>query len=59
VVCDDDLDGIKSVNLKTFDSFFTADNSVSIKYFNSENDAKNNVNPISTHKILLQLELIS
>ena len=47
-VCDDDLDAIKSVNLKTFESFFTTDNSVSITYFNSENDAKNNVNPISS-----------
>lgn len=47
-ICDDDLDAIKSVNLKTFESFFTSDNSVSITYFNSENDAKNNVNPISS-----------
>ena len=47
-ICDDDLDAIKSVNLKTFESFFTTDNSVSITYFNSENDAKNNVNPISS-----------
>ncbi|WP_213196832.1 choice-of-anchor L domain-containing protein [Cloacibacterium caeni] len=47
-VCDDDLDAIKSVNLKTFESFFTTDSTVSITYFNSENDAKNNVNPISS-----------
>ncbi len=47
-ICDDDLDAIKSVNLKTFESFFTSDNSVSITYFNSENDAKNNANPISS-----------
>ena len=47
-ICDDDLDAIKSVNLKTFESFFTTDNSVSITYFNSENDAKNNANPISS-----------
>lgn len=47
-ICDDDLDAIKSVNLKTFEPFFTTDNSVSITYFNSENDAKNNVNPISS-----------
>ena len=47
-ICDDDFDDIKSVNLKTFESFFTTDNSVSITYFNSENDAKNNVNPISS-----------
>lgn len=47
-VCDDDLDAIKSVNLKTFESFFTTDNNVSITYFNSENDAKNNANPISS-----------
>ena len=47
-VCDDDLDAIKSVNLKTFESFFTTDNTISITYFNSENDAKNNVNPISS-----------
>lgn len=47
-ICDDNLDAIKSVNLKTFESLFTTDNSVSITYFNSENDAKNNVNPISS-----------
>ena len=47
-ICDDDLDAIKSVNLKTFEPFFTTDNSVSITYFNSENDAKNNINPISS-----------
>ena len=47
-ICDDDFDDIKSVNLKTFESFFTTDNSVSITYFNSENDAKNNANPISS-----------
>ena len=47
-ICDDNLDAVKSVNLKTFESFFTTDNSVSIAYFNSENDAKNNINPISS-----------
>ena len=47
-ICDDDLDAVKSVNLKTFESFFTTDNTVSITYFNSENDAKNNINPISS-----------
>lgn len=47
-ICDDNLDAVKSVNLKTFESFFTTDNSVSITYFNSENDAKNNANPISS-----------
>lgn len=47
-ICDDNLDAIKSVNLKTFESLFTTDNSVSITYFNSENDAKNNINPISS-----------
>lgn len=47
-ICDDDFDDIKSVNLKTFESLFTIDNSVSITYFNSENDAKNNANPISS-----------
>ena len=51
-ICDDNLDAIKSVNLKTFESFFTTDNSVSFTYFNSENDAKNNINPIpSTQNI--------
>ena len=46
-ICDDNLDGIKTVNLKDFDSYFTADASVNIKYFNSETDAKNNVNSIN------------
>ena len=48
MVCDDNLDGIKTVNLKDFDSYFTADASVAIKYFNAESDAKNNVNPINS-----------
>ena len=47
VVCDDNLNGIKTVNLKDFDSYFTADASVNIKYFNAESDAKNNVNSIN------------
>lgn len=47
-ICDDNLDGVKTVNLKDFDSFFTTDSSVTIKYFNSEGDAKNNVNPINS-----------
>ena len=47
-ICDDDFDDIKSVNLKTFEYLFTTDNTVSITYFNSENDAKNNANPISS-----------
>lgn len=47
-VCDDDLDTVKSVNLKMFESFFTTDNNVSITYFNSENEAKNNINSISS-----------
>ena len=47
-VCDDNLDGTKAVNLKDFDSFFTTDASVIIKYFNSESDAKNNRNPINS-----------
>ena len=47
-IFDDDLDAIKSVNLKTFEYLFTTDNTVSITYFSSENDAKNNINPISS-----------
>ena len=47
-ICDDNLDGVKTVNLKDFDSFFTTDSSITIKYFNSEGDAKNNVNPINS-----------
>lgn len=46
-ICNDNLDGTKAINLKDFDTFFTTDSSVDIKYFNSEVDAKNNINPIN------------
>lgn len=46
--CDDNLDGTKTVNLDLYKTLFTNDNSVSVKYFVSESDAKNNVNPISS-----------
>lgn len=46
--CDDNLDGTKTVNLDLYKTLFTNDNSVSVKYFASESDAKNNVNSISS-----------
>ena len=46
-VCDDDLDGIKSVNLNDYLSQFTADPSVSAQYYATIADANNNTNPIN------------
>ncbi|MBF8458218.1 gliding motility-associated C-terminal domain-containing protein [Kaistella sp. G5-32] len=46
-VCDDDFDGIKSVNLSTFITDFTADSGVSVSYYTSLVDAQNKVNPVS------------
>lgn len=46
-VCDDNLDGIKSVNLKDFVSLYTNDNNVSVSFHSTESDAKNKANSIS------------
>ncbi|AZA80947.1 gliding motility protein [Chryseobacterium lactis] len=46
-VCDDDLDGIKSVNLTQFIPQFTIDPNVTYTFHNSLADAQNNINPIS------------
>ena len=47
-VCDDDFDGIKSVNLSSYISEFTADSGVTVSYFGSLADAQNSVNTISS-----------
>ncbi|WP_313090072.1 T9SS type B sorting domain-containing protein [Chryseobacterium flavum] len=46
-ICDDDLDGIKPVNLTQFTPLFTIDPNVTFTFHNSMADAQNNVNPIS------------
>lgn len=46
-ICDDDLDGSKSVNLSDFVPLFTADNSVVVSYFDTLLNAQKNTNPIS------------
>ncbi|MCJ7933557.1 MAG: T9SS type B sorting domain-containing protein [Chryseobacterium sp.] len=45
-VCDDDLDGIKSVNLAVFMPQFTTDPNVTFTFHGTLADAQNNVNPI-------------
>ena len=47
-VCDDDFDGIKSVNLSSYISEFTTDSGVTVSYFGSLADAQNSVNTISS-----------
>ena len=47
-VCDDDFDGIKSVNLSSYISEFTTDSGVTVSYFGSLADAQNSVNNISS-----------
>ena len=47
-VCDDDFDGIKSVNLSSYISEFTADSGVTVSYFGSLANAQNSVNNISS-----------
>ncbi|MCW3160326.1 T9SS type B sorting domain-containing protein [Chryseobacterium oryctis] len=46
-VCDDDLDGIKSVDLAQFISQFTNDPSVTYSFFGTLANAQNNVSPIT------------
>lgn len=45
--CDDDLDGIKTVDISKYISNFTNDSTVSQKYFASLSDARNNQSSIS------------
>ncbi|PWW17118.1 T9SS type B sorting domain-containing protein [Chryseobacterium sp. AG844] len=47
-VCDDDLDGIKSVNLAQFIPLFTLDPNVTYTFHATLADAQNNVNAVSS-----------
>lgn len=47
IECDDDLDGIKIVDISKYISNFTNDSTVSQKYFASLSDARNNQSAIS------------
>ncbi|MGZ5210574.1 MAG: choice-of-anchor L domain-containing protein, partial [Kaistella sp.] len=51
-VCDNDLDGNASVNLKNYHTSFTNSSNVNVTYYNSTQDAKNKVNPISENQII-------
>ncbi len=46
-VCDDDLDGIKAVDLSNYKSLFTTDNSVVATYFATLQEAYDNINPLT------------
>lgn len=46
-ICDDDFDGIKSVNLANFIPFYTTDGLVSATFYTTLANAQNNVNPLS------------
>ncbi len=46
-VCDDNLDGIKTVELSDYIPDFTADTGVAVSYFLNATDADNNANAIS------------
>lgn len=47
IVCDDDFDGIKDINLSSFINAYTADPQVSAAFFATLSDAQNNVSPLS------------
>lgn len=47
VVCDDDFDGVKDINLLNFVTAYTADPQVSASFFATLSDAQNNVSPLS------------
>lgn len=46
-VCDDDLDGIKSMDLSQYKAEFTTNNAVTVAYFKTLSDAQKNINAIS------------
>jgi len=46
-VCDDNLDGIKSVDLSDYKNLFTNDNSVQVAYFDSLTNAEQNIGSLS------------
>ncbi len=45
-VCDDDFDGVKSVNLADYKINFTTDSDVTVTYHNTLAEAQNSTNPI-------------
>ena len=47
IICDDDFDGIKDINLSTFSTTFTNDPAVSLTFHNSLADAQNNSGAIN------------
>ena len=51
-VCDSDLDGNISVNLKNYQSQFTVSPQINVTFYNSTQDAKNKVNPIAENQII-------
>lgn len=48
-VCDDDLDGIKSVNLANYRNQFVTGTGISVKYFATLTDAQQNINSINNN----------
>lgn len=48
--CDDNLDGIKSVNLDAYKTLFTTDPSVDFSYYTQALDAQKKQNPISSNQ---------
>ncbi len=46
-ICDEDLDGIINVDINSFNSSFTTETGVTIKYFATLVNAQNNTNPIA------------
>ncbi len=50
-ICDDEgdvFDGIRSVNLQSYKSMFTGDNAVQLSFFETQSDAHQNINEISS-----------
>lgn len=46
-VCDNDLNGSESVNLKNYQSQFTTASDLTVTFYNSAEDARNKLNPIT------------
>lgn len=57
-VCDDDFDGVKTVNLAQFIPQFTIDPNVTFTFHVSLSDAKNNINPVTANLNLSSTQTI-
>ncbi|MBH1960018.1 MAG: gliding motility-associated C-terminal domain-containing protein [Flavobacteriia bacterium] len=57
-LCDNDLDGNITVNLKNYQNEFMASPQVIVTFYNSPEDARNKVNPIAENQIITNSKVL-